>query len=216
MNFTSSELSEYKEKYRDNASRAKRRGIAFRLTFEEWLGLWAEHIKERGPYRGQYVLCRKNDQGDYVIGNCYIAHGTHNSSVRGYMETRTNSIAIGNYKDQLSQQFKRQSFDGGGRPTALGRSIFLANNSMQPRAFKDAIDGLIAVYRDRYRRDDFAMCEKLVKQALYEYMNPRYYADHDRARVWQVSHAYAQRFARKMSWLLDRIRDLDRAEPKAA
>lgn len=91
MDLTPAELRDYRQKYWTNKGNAKKRGVAWRLTFEEWLCLWSEHILERGVHRDQYVLCRKNDQGAYAFGNCYVARSQHNNSVRGYKETRTHA-----------------------------------------------------------------------------------------------------------------------------
>lgn len=48
--------------------------IAFKLTFEEWLNFWLEsgHWFERGRRRGQYVMSRIDDLGDYELGNIVI------------------------------------------------------------------------------------------------------------------------------------------------
>jgi hypothetical protein len=70
------------------------------LSFKEWLELWGDRITDRGPHKGELVLCRKNDVGPYAVGNCYIARTEHNSSVRGNNETRTNCYALGNHIDQ--------------------------------------------------------------------------------------------------------------------
>lgn len=50
------------------------RGIAFHLTFEQWLRLWTAsgHLHERGRRRGQYVMARFKDKGAYEIGNVRI------------------------------------------------------------------------------------------------------------------------------------------------
>lgn len=48
-------------KYVGNKRQAKRRGILFLLTFEEWLKIWTDsgHFHERGTFRHQYHLARK-------------------------------------------------------------------------------------------------------------------------------------------------------------
>jgi hypothetical protein len=216
VNLSSAEESEYREKYLKNKDTAYNRGIPWELSFEQWMGLWAERIGERGPYKGQYVLCRKNDLGGYAIGNCYIATKSHNSSVRGYAETRTNCVAYGEYADQRAGLYRRQSFDGGHRPTALGRSIFHANAQLEPRAYDDAVKGLVALFRQRFPGYSVEDAGKLVRQALREYMYPKYYSDHDRARAMKLKYKVAQKFARKISYLLNLIAELDRYEKQAA
>lgn len=53
---------------------ANRRGIPFRLTFEEWLRIWKRSGKLhlRGRQAGCYVMSRKGDQGAYEVGNVRI------------------------------------------------------------------------------------------------------------------------------------------------
>lgn len=50
---------------------AKHRGVAFKLTFDEWEQWWKDsgHYHERGKERGEYVMARKGDQGAYELGN---------------------------------------------------------------------------------------------------------------------------------------------------
>lgn len=64
--------------------------IYFKLTFEEWLSLWNQidpktgkpyHLN-RGSQKGQYVLCRCNDRGNYELGNVYIGTTEHNAETR--------------------------------------------------------------------------------------------------------------------------------------
>jgi hypothetical protein len=64
-------------KHRENA---KRRGVAFRLTFKQWMGIWAlsGHWHERGCSPYQFVMCRHFDLGAYEVGNVYIAQNRHN------------------------------------------------------------------------------------------------------------------------------------------
>ena len=54
---------------------AKRRGIRWRFTFQDWIAWWEKHlgpdwIKKRGRLAGQYVMARKNDCGPYSPINC--------------------------------------------------------------------------------------------------------------------------------------------------
>lgn len=53
---------------------AKRRGISFLLTFEEWLTIWLESgkLEQRGKLAGQYVMSRYGDAGPYAVGNVRI------------------------------------------------------------------------------------------------------------------------------------------------
>jgi hypothetical protein len=68
-------------RYFNHKARAKRRGIPFLLTFDEWWKIWQDsgHWEERGIRKGQYVMCRKGpDIGAYEIGNIFIATNARN------------------------------------------------------------------------------------------------------------------------------------------
>lgn len=71
------------KRYVQNARRAAQRHITWALSFEEWWGLWKPHYAERGRKRGQKVLCRYMDLGDYRIGNVRIDLGVNNGVERG-------------------------------------------------------------------------------------------------------------------------------------
>lgn len=54
---------------------AKRRGVAFELTFEEWLTVWIEsgHFDKRHNKTAEgFVMARKRDRGAYARGNVEI------------------------------------------------------------------------------------------------------------------------------------------------
>lgn len=103
------EIRQAKRLFEDNIRSALHRRIAWELTFEQWLALWGDRIDQRGRNKGQFQLCRKNDIGPYAIGNCYVATITHNTSVRGFKETRTHARYLGDLYDQ--QDAMRESWD---------------------------------------------------------------------------------------------------------
>ena len=61
-------------------SAIRERGIAWEMTFEEWLDVWTKSGKLalRGKGRGKYVMSRPNDVGPYKVGNVRIILGTRN------------------------------------------------------------------------------------------------------------------------------------------
>ncbi len=59
--------------YIDQRQAAKRRGVEFNLTFEEWLEWWGDDIKLRGVKRNCLQMCRYDDVGPYELGNIYKA-----------------------------------------------------------------------------------------------------------------------------------------------
>jgi hypothetical protein len=68
------ELNKSKQQYHNHKARAKRKGIPFELTFDQWLKIWLDsgHYYEKGTKRGQYVMSRYKDQGGYTINNVHI------------------------------------------------------------------------------------------------------------------------------------------------
>jgi hypothetical protein len=68
---------------RDNA---RRRGIEWKLTFEQWWDIWEKSGKwnERGA--GLYMMCRTGDIGPYELGNVRIDSNSNNLKER-YSET---------------------------------------------------------------------------------------------------------------------------------
>lgn len=68
--------------YATHKSQAKRRGIPFLLTLEEWCAIWRESGKweQRGHKTGQYVMARFGDVGPYTVGNVRIITCNENGS----------------------------------------------------------------------------------------------------------------------------------------
>jgi hypothetical protein len=63
----------FKQGYTRSKADAKRRGIEFEFTFDEWKIWWLETGKWelRGKKAGCYQMCRKNDVGPYAVWNVY-------------------------------------------------------------------------------------------------------------------------------------------------
>lgn len=63
-----------KVRYNSQKQKAKKRGIIWNLSFEEWSKLWQEsgHYHEMGRTADEYQMCRYGDTGAYEIDNVYI------------------------------------------------------------------------------------------------------------------------------------------------
>ena len=108
--------------WRDHRGDAKRRGILFLLTFEEWLGIWIEsgHLHERGNCRGQYQMARFEDKGPYDKQNIKIILAEENNS-EGHKGKRRSlgpqspehrrKIGLANKGRKLSEQTKSNMSD---------------------------------------------------------------------------------------------------------
>lgn len=59
--------------FHNQKNAAKHRGVAWELTFPEWIVIWelSGHLHERGRGYG-YCMARKGDTGPYAIDNVYI------------------------------------------------------------------------------------------------------------------------------------------------
>lgn len=68
------EINKAKQQFHNHKARAKRKGIPFLLTFEEWCKIWLDsgQYYNKGTKRGQYVMSRFNDIGPYSINNVKI------------------------------------------------------------------------------------------------------------------------------------------------
>lgn len=73
----------YKQRYFEHRQNAKRRGIPFELTFNEWLQIWQDSGKwdMRGKGKGSYVMSRIGDAGPYSVKNVYINSQEDNASL---------------------------------------------------------------------------------------------------------------------------------------
>lgn len=73
------------KKFLTNRGNAAKRGIEWRLSFEEWLGWWEStgHYQERGRGQGKYVMARFNDSGAYELNNIFChQHGSNVSDAQ--------------------------------------------------------------------------------------------------------------------------------------
>ena len=66
-------------KYNVHKQTAKRRGIPFDLSFEEWWAYWEPHWQYRGRGKGFLCMSRYGDTGSYILGNVYINTYEENS-----------------------------------------------------------------------------------------------------------------------------------------
>jgi hypothetical protein len=65
-------------RYSQQKANAKRRGVPFLLTFDEWWAIWQKSgfYNVRGP--GGFVMHRICDQGAYEVGNVEIISANEN------------------------------------------------------------------------------------------------------------------------------------------
>lgn len=70
-----------KGKYSKHKTSARRRGIPFLLTFDEWWGVWEPHWHLLDG-KGNLHMCRAADVGGYELGNVRIDTKGNNTRER--------------------------------------------------------------------------------------------------------------------------------------
>ena len=71
------------------------------LTFDQWLDIWTTsgYWYQRGRLKGQYCMARKNDIGNYELGNVEIILSSLNSSMAPVYERTLQT------REQLRQKY---------------------------------------------------------------------------------------------------------------
>lgn len=80
--------------YKEHQRNAKRRGIPFLFSFEEWWAWWQinDHWSHRGVGKNKLVMARKGDTGPYSPENVYCT--THRGNQRDASpEARAEAVA---------------------------------------------------------------------------------------------------------------------------
>jgi hypothetical protein len=80
--------SRAKQHYWGHKYGAKKRGIEFTFSFDEWCAWWESHLgadwqSKRGARVGLYVMARNGDRGPYSPGNVRCILHSENLSERG-------------------------------------------------------------------------------------------------------------------------------------
>jgi NUMOD3 motif len=112
-------MSSWRFKYLTHKGNAKRRGIEFLLSFDEWSKIWHDsgHLHERGQRKDQYVMARYGDVGPYAVDNVKIVTWAENREEQKFgVETRSKmgSARIGNknklgYRDSPETRAKKSA-----------------------------------------------------------------------------------------------------------
>jgi predicted RNA-binding Zn-ribbon protein involved in translation (DUF1610 family) len=125
-----------------------------------------------------------------------------------------------------------------GKIDPLGVLIWKAKYLLEAKAYQDAITGLTARYRHRYKPELPGMAQKLVEQALSEFLGPvcqtcqgtasrmleglkvmcptcggttlKRYTDEERSGRMQLSLGLVKRMSSRLSWLAGELGGLDR------
>lgn len=106
-------------KFRTQKSQAKRRGIEWNFTFEQWIEWWGEDFDRRGRGPNDLVMARFGDTGPYSPENVRKATVAENHSEANLgripsEETRTKmSVAASSWR--AARRAKSNAFSPGGK-----------------------------------------------------------------------------------------------------
>lgn len=78
--------SDARRKYAAQKANSARRGIDWEFTFDEWCAIWEPRWAERGPHKGQLVMCRTHDRGPYRADNVRLDTPKSNAAEAGLMQ----------------------------------------------------------------------------------------------------------------------------------
>lgn len=105
-----------KARYYVQKADAKRRGIEFKLTFEQWKGWWITNLGHnwfelRGKGPQQYCMGRKGDLGAYEIGNIECITNSANSSFCIKNIRATRDIIRKSFNDKIIKLTAEQAIE---------------------------------------------------------------------------------------------------------
>jgi hypothetical protein len=97
----SMDLRDAKKKYWEHRENAKKRGIQFLITFEQWTEVWEQSGKweERGRGSTKYCMGRHGDTGPYEVNNVFIQTNASNLSYAN----KNNKHNLGNKHSEKSR-----------------------------------------------------------------------------------------------------------------
>jgi hypothetical protein len=70
-----------RQAFNNQKCNAKKRGISFEFTYDEWVEWWGDEINSRGCRAGQYVMARLSDTGPYHPSNVFKCDAGINSAM---------------------------------------------------------------------------------------------------------------------------------------
>ena len=106
----------------DNNYRKCKNGNSIKMlfTFNEWLDIWVSsgHLDDRGCRKGQYVMSRTNDIGNYELGNVVIKT-VHENALEGNIGTKRTEET----RKNISQSKKGKPSWNKGKPNTWTEKI---------------------------------------------------------------------------------------------
>ena len=87
------DINKYRGQYNVQRYHAEQRGIAFKLTFQEWCEFWGADIDRRGSSPDSLQMQRFADTGAYELGNIRKGTPRQNGVTAGHMKRKRNCDA---------------------------------------------------------------------------------------------------------------------------
>lgn len=96
------DINKAKQAFANQKKNAARRGIAWELTFEQWLDWWGGDVEKRGVRAWNLQMQRVADAGPYAIGN--IRKGTPKDNGRTRSHVHQNHKAATLASERLDRE----------------------------------------------------------------------------------------------------------------
>jgi hypothetical protein len=80
-----------KKRYGSQMASAKRRGIEWKLSFDEWLKFWGNDLAKRGAGHDKLCMQRFHDAGPYHPDNCRKDYPLKNAKTAGVIRRGKNA-----------------------------------------------------------------------------------------------------------------------------
>ena len=138
---TEEELKKAKLAYQMQKKRAKRRGILFLLTFEEWLDIWVSsgHWEQRGRGADKYCMSRVGDLGGYEVGNVFIQ--LHSDNVKdAWTNSKADERKAKMKEAQSRPEVKAKMKEALARPEV--RAKYSGDNNYKAKLTKEQVDSI--------------------------------------------------------------------------
>lgn len=101
-------MNQYQAAYNSQKRNAQRRGIEFRLSFEQWLAFWGDDIDRLGSGECDLQMQRVADRGAYELGNIKKGTPKQNAATERIMRKSRASIAAAK---ELQEALDRAMFE---------------------------------------------------------------------------------------------------------
>lgn len=96
--------------FTNQRSSAKTRGVAFKLSYVQWLAIWARSgkLEKRGRKRHQYCMARIGDKGPYAVGNVKITTFKQNCLERRFDKQTREKMGRAHIGKKHSEETKQK------------------------------------------------------------------------------------------------------------